>query len=144
MLPSNEDLAAAREMVKTSLDAGINLFDTAEGYGLGLAEEILGSALQELGCRDKAIIVTKVGPLFGSERIDGRACNLGAKHIVERCDLSLKRLQTDYIDLYLAHWPDPQTPIEETMQAVNKLHAAGKVRWFGVSNFLQRFTRSRA
>ena len=71
----------AREMVKTSLDTGINLFDTAEGYGLGLAEEVLGGALQELGCREKAIIVTKVGPLFGSERIDGRACNLSAKHI---------------------------------------------------------------
>jgi aryl-alcohol dehydrogenase-like predicted oxidoreductase len=134
-VPSNQDLATAREMVRTSLDAGINLFDTAEGYGLGLAEEILGSALQEIGSRAKAIVVTKVGPLFGSERIDGRACNLGAKHIVERCDLSLKRLRTDYIDLYLAHWPDPQTPIEETMQAVNKLHAAGKIRWFGVSNF---------
>ena len=86
---------------RTSLDAGINLFDTAEGYGLGLAEEILGGALQEIGSREKAIIVTKVGPLFGSERVDGRACNLSAEHIVERCERSLKRLQTDYIDLYL-------------------------------------------
>lgn len=134
-VPSPEDLASARQMVKTSLDVGINLFDTAEGYGLGLAEEILGGALQELGSRKKAIIVTKVGPLFGSERVDDRTCNLGAKHIVERCDLSLKRLKTDYIDLYLAHWPDPLTPIEETMEAVNQLHTAGKIRWFGVSNF---------
>jgi methylglyoxal reductase len=139
--PSDGDLASAREMVKTSLDIGINLFDTAEGYGLGLAEEILGGVLQELGCREKAILVTKVGPLFGSERVDGRTCDLRAKHIAERCDLSLKRLQTDYIDLYLAHWPDPLTPIEETMEAVNKLHADGKIRWFGVSNFANDLLR---
>jgi methylglyoxal reductase len=134
-VPSREDLAAADEMVRRSLDLGINLFDTAEGYGLGLAEEILGRILQEHGCREKAIIVTKVGPLFGSERVDGRTCNLSGKHILARCELSLKRLKTDYIDLYLAHWPDPLTPIEETMEAVNKLHAEGKIRWFGVSNF---------
>jgi aryl-alcohol dehydrogenase-like predicted oxidoreductase len=132
---SREDRAVAREMVQASLDVGINLFDTAEGYGLGLAEEILGSTLQELASREKAIIVTKVGPLFGSERVDGRTCNLTAEHILERCERSLKRLQTDYIDLYLAHWPDPVTPIEETMQAVDKLRTAGKIRWFGVSNF---------
>jgi aryl-alcohol dehydrogenase-like predicted oxidoreductase len=140
-VPSDGDLASAREMVKTSLDIGINLFDTAEGYGLGLAEEILGGVLQELGCREKTILVTKVGPLFGSERVDGRTCDLRAKHIAERCDLSLKRLQTDYIDLYLAHWPDPLTPIEETMEAVNKLHADGKIRWFGVSNFANDLLR---
>jgi aryl-alcohol dehydrogenase-like predicted oxidoreductase len=132
---SRENRAVAREMVQASLDVGINLFDTAEGYGLGLAEEILGSTLQELASREKAIIVTKVGPLFGSERVDGRTCNLTAEHILERCERSLKRLQTDYIDLYLAHWPDPVTPIEETMQAVDKLRTAGKIRWFGVSNF---------
>jgi aryl-alcohol dehydrogenase-like predicted oxidoreductase len=132
---SRENRAVAREMIQASLDVGINLFDTAEGYGLGLAEEILGSTLQELASREKAIIVTKVGPLFGSERVDGRTCNLTAEHILERCERSLKRLQTDYIDLYLAHWPDPVTPIEETMQAVDKLRTAGKIRWFGVSNF---------
>ena len=90
---------------------------------------------------EKAIIITKVGPLFGSEHVDGRTCDLRAKHIAERCDLSLKRLQTDYIDLYLAHWPDPLTPIEETMEAVNKLHADGKIRWFGVSNFANDLLR---
>ncbi len=141
-VPSSEDLAATREMVKTSLDAGINLFDTAEGYGLGLAEEMLGSALQELGCRERAIIVTKVGPLFGSERSGGRTCDLTAEHILARCELSLKRLRTDTIDLYLAHWPDPLTPVEETMEAINKLRAQGKIRWFGVSNFSDDLLRA--
>lgn len=134
-VPSPADLVATRDMVKASLDAGINLFDTAEGYGLGLAEELLGRTLEELGCREKTIIVTKVGPLFGSEQAGGRTCNLTAKHILARCESSLKRLRTDHIDLYLAHWPDPQTPIEETMDAVTTLQAQGKVRWFGVSNF---------
>ncbi|HET7238344.1 MAG TPA: aldo/keto reductase, partial [Terrimicrobiaceae bacterium] len=134
-VPSPADLADTREMVKAALDAGINLFDTAEGYGLGLAEELLGRALEELGCRDKTIIVTKVGPLFGTEQVGGRTCNLTRDHILARCDLSLKRLRTDHIDLYLAHWPDPQTPIEETMQAIETLRKQGKVRWFGVSNF---------
>ena len=134
-VPSPADLADTREMVKAALDAGINLFDTAEGYGLGLAEELLGRALEELGCRDKTIIVTKVGPLFGTEQVGGRTCNLTRDHILARCDLSLKRLRTDHIDLYLAHWPDPQTPIEETMQTIDTLKKQGKVRWFGVSNF---------
>ena len=133
--PTPEDFAATREMVRTAFDSGINLFDTAEGYGRGSAEEMLGRTLQELGCREKAVIVTKVGPLFGEEQTGGRTCNLSAKHIADRCALSLKRLRTDYVDLYLAHWPDPRTPIEETMEAVAKLKEEGKIRWFGVSNF---------
>ena len=132
---SPADLVATRDMVKAALDAGINLFDTAEGYGLGLAEEMLGRALGELGCREKAIVVSKVGPLFGSEQVAGRTCNLTAKHILARCELSLKRLRTDHLDLYLAHRPDPLTPIEETMEAVKALQMQGKIRWFGVSNF---------
>jgi aryl-alcohol dehydrogenase-like predicted oxidoreductase len=134
-VPTPNDFTAARDMVQAALDSGINFFDTAEGYGLGLAEEILGQTLEALGCREKAIIVTKVGPLFGDEQTGGRTCNLSAAHIRERCELSLKRLRTDHIDLYLAHWPDPSTPIEETMEAANKLKEQGKIRWFGVSNF---------
>jgi aryl-alcohol dehydrogenase-like predicted oxidoreductase len=76
-----------------------------------------------------------VGPLFAEEQIDGRKCNLSATHIAKRCELSLKRLRTDRVDLYLAHWPDPLTPIEETMAAANKLQEQGKIRWFGASNF---------
>ncbi|MGA7213099.1 MAG: aldo/keto reductase [Terrimicrobiaceae bacterium] len=133
--PTPDDFAAARGMVQAAFDSGINLFDTAEGYGRGLAEEILGKTLEELGCREKAIIITKVGPLFDEEQTNGRTCDLSAAHIAERCELSLNRLRTERIDLYLAHWPDPLTPLEETMEAVGKLQQQGKIRWFGVSNF---------
>jgi methylglyoxal reductase len=133
--PTSVDFSAVRDMVKAAFDAGINVFDTAEGYGRGLAEEMLGRALEDLGCREKAIIITKVGPLFGSEQVDGRTCNLTAENILARCQLSLERLRTDHIDLYLAHWPDPLTPVKETMEAVNALKAQGKIRSFGVSNF---------
>jgi aryl-alcohol dehydrogenase-like predicted oxidoreductase len=129
------DYAAIRQIVATAIDAGINVFDTAEGYGRGLGETLLGDALHTLGKRSRVHIVTKVGPLFGQEQIDGRAVNLRAKHIYERCDNSLKRLQTDYIDLYLAHRPDALTPIEETVGAMQTLQERGKIRYFGVSNF---------
>lgn len=129
------DKAVIIEMVRAALDAGITLFDTAEGYGRGLAEELIGTALQELGARDKSILVTKVGPLFTEEQTGGRSCNLSAAHIRTRCEQQLKRLRTDRIDLYLAHWPDAHTPIEETAAVMNDLRREGKIRWFGVSNF---------
>lgn len=132
---SAEDLDAATAMVKTALESGINLFDTAEGYGRGLAEEMLGLSLERLKARDQALIVTKVGPLFETEQIDGRPVNLSRTHIFERCEQSLRRLHTDHIDLYLAHRPDDLTPIDETMAAVATLKEQGKIRWFGVSNF---------
>jgi len=124
-----------QQVVASALDTGINLFDTAEGYGRGLAETLLGQALKSLGKRGDAVVVTKVGPLFDDEVIDGRDTNLSAKHIFQRCEGSLQRLQTDYIDLYLAHRPDPATPIEETMSAMEELKRQGKIRHFGVSNF---------
>jgi len=133
--PSSEDIASVRDMVRTALDDGINLIDTAEGYGRGLAEDLLGRSLEELGRRDEAVIVTKVGPLFDEEKVGARECNLSASHIIRRCDESLKRLRTDRIDLYLAHRPDSSTPIEETMQAAEELKKQGKILAFGVSNF---------
>lgn len=129
------DKAGTQEVVRAALESGINLFDTAEGYGRGMAEELLGSALQELKARDKAVIVTKVGPLFSEEQVGDRTCNLTAAHIRVRCEQQLRRLKTDRIDLYLAHWPDPRTPIEETASVMNELKREGKIRWFGVSNF---------
>jgi len=133
--PSSEDIASVQDMVRAALDDGINLIDTAEGYGRGLAEDLLGRALEDLGRRDEVVIVTKVGPLFEGEQAGGRECNLSASHIISRCDESLKRLRTDHIDLYLAHRPDPSTPIEETMQAAEELRKQGKILAFGVSNF---------
>lgn len=129
------DKAGTQEMVRVALECGITLFDTAEGYGRGTAEELLGSALHELKARDQAVIVTKVGPLFTEEQSNGRTCNLSAAHIRDRCEKALRRLKTDHIDLYLAHWPDTHTPIEETAAVMQELREAGKIRWFGVSNF---------
>ena len=133
--PTEADFQTVSSMVHAALDAGLTLFDTAEGYGRGRAETLLGRALAESNRRAEATIVTKVGPLFGSEQLDGRTCNLSATHIISRCEQSLRRLRTDHIDLYLAHWPDPLTPIAETMQAVATLRDQGKIRAFGVSNF---------
>ena len=133
--PTEKDFGDIRAMVSAALDAGITLFDTAESYGLGRAESLLGRALQELERRNDAFLVTKVGPLFGPEQSNGRSCDLSAAHIIARCEQSLSRLHTDRIDLYLAHWPDPLTPLEETMQAAATLKAQGKIRAFGVSNF---------
>lgn len=129
------EYADVRAMVAEAFACGITLFDTAEGYGLGLAETHLGRALEELGERQRAVIVTKVGPLFGVEQENGRTCNLSREHILRRCEESLRRLRTGCIDLYLAHWPDPKTPLAETMEAMDQLKSQGKIRWFGVSNF---------
>ncbi len=128
------DYDSPREIVKAALESGITLFDTAEGYGRGRAEELLGNALKDLNARDQVVIVSKTGPLFSEEQVNGREQNLSAASIRERCELALKRLKTDRIDLYLAHHPDPLTPIEETATAMAQLKQEGKIRWFGVSN----------
>ena len=121
---------AAAEIVNRALDVGINLIDTANSYGEGLSEEFIGRALK--GKREQAVIATKV-----STRVaDGP--NLGGnsrKHIVQEVEKSLRRLDTDYIDLYQIHWVDPNTPIEETLSVLDDLVHQGKVRYIGCSNF---------
>ncbi|MGN1002018.1 MAG: aldo/keto reductase [Oscillospiraceae bacterium] len=114
----------ADEMVGTAMDSGINFFDTADTYSDGLAEEILGKAL---GARRKdAVLITKIAP--------GRE-GLTRRHILEGCEASLKRLGTDYIDVYELHIYDAGTPLEETMGALHELVKAGKCRYIGCSNF---------
>ena len=110
------------DTVHSALDAGINFIDTAEGYGDGYSEEMLGRALK--GRRDEAIIATKVSQ-----------SNLAPAEIRAACESSLKRLQTDYIDLYQVHWPSRDIPFEDTMAALLDLQNAGKIRVIGVSNF---------
>ena len=105
-----------------ALDAGINLFDTAEGYGNGYSEEMLGRSLK--GRRGEAIIATKVSEL-----------NLAPDDLRAACERSLKRLDTDVIDLYQAHWPNRDVPFEDSMAALLDLQAQGKIRVIGVSNF---------
>lgn len=116
-------------VVDQALELGINYFDTANSYGIGRSEEALGVALQ--GKRQQALIATKFGNRMGDGPND-----IGASRtaIVNACEASLRRLQTDYIDLYQLHWPDHDTPIEETLRALDDLVRAGKVRYIGCSN----------
>jgi aryl-alcohol dehydrogenase-like predicted oxidoreductase len=128
------DLAGTREVVDAALDAGITLFDTADVYGgTGASEELLGVALA--GRRDAVVLATK----FGHQDYDmGYGAAAGAKggraYIRRAVEASLRRLRTDYIDLYQLHTPDPSTPIEETLAALDELVHAGKVRYLGSSN----------
>lgn len=121
----------ATEMVSITLDAGVNFFDTADIYSAGASEEILGEAL---GARRKdAIITTKVGFRTGPGLHD---IGLSRQHVLESCHASMRRLRTDYIDLYLLHTYDPLVPLEETLRALEDLVRQGKVRYIGCSNFM--------
>ena len=120
----------ASAVVDCALDLGINYFDTANSYGIGASEQCLGVALE--GKRSSAVIATKFGNRVGDGPNDIGTSRIS---IVNACEASLKRLKTDYIDLYQIHWPDRSTPIEETLRALDDLVRAGKVRYLGVSNF---------
>jgi aryl-alcohol dehydrogenase-like predicted oxidoreductase len=128
--------------IRTALDKGINLIDTAPVYGFGRSEEIVGKAVKEQGGRDRVILATKTGVEW---RNGGVSRNASRERILREVDHSLQRLHTDYIDLYQVHWPDPLVPIEETALAMRELHEAGKIRAIGVSNFSpQQMERFRA
>jgi aryl-alcohol dehydrogenase-like predicted oxidoreductase len=127
---TNEDESI--RTIHAALDRGINLIDTAPVYGFGRSEEVVGRALAQDGRRRQAVIATKVGLAW----TDGKPYrNAGRSRIVREVDDSLRRLQTDVIDIYQVHWPDPATPIEETAEAMAALYRAGKIRAIGVSNF---------
>ena len=122
----------ADKLVKKSVDAGINFIDTANVYSEGMSEEITGQALHNLGLNRHAIVLaTKVRGSMGPGPNDK---GLTRKHILHQADASLKRLKTDYIDLYQVHSYDPLTPIEETLRALDDLVRSGKVRYIGASN----------
>lgn len=118
--------------IHAALDKGINLIDTAPAYGQGRSEEIVGKALKEYGRRDEIVIATKTGLDWVGETVFRNGTKARIKKEAED---SLKRLQTDYIDIYQVHWPDPLTPIEETAEAMHELYKEGKIRAIGVSNF---------
>ncbi len=124
-----ESIAAIHQ----ALDAGINLIDTAPIYGLGHAEETVGKAIQ--GRRHEVLVATKCGLLLPKSEEDLPPRCLGRDSVLRECDSSLRRLRTDTIDLYQCHWPDPETPIEETMGALTTLWERGKIRAIGLSNF---------
>ena len=121
----------AREHFAMALDAGINFFDTADVYSAGLSEEITGFYLNEMASRDDVILATKVHGVMGA---GPNRRGLSRKHILEACDNSLRRLRMDYIDLYQIHRWDPKTPIEETLDTLDSLVRAGKVRYLGASS----------
>jgi 1-deoxyxylulose-5-phosphate synthase len=117
---------------RRAIEAGINFFDTADVYSLGVSEEITGRALKEYGPpRDKIVIATKVFNAMGS---DPNQKGLSRKHIMHAIDDSLRRLQTDYVDLYQIHRFDPHTPIEETLEALDQVVRSGKALYIGASS----------
>jgi aryl-alcohol dehydrogenase-like predicted oxidoreductase len=132
--------------IQTAVDHGMTTIDTAAVYGFGLSEELVGKAVK--GKRDKVQILTKFGLLwdekkgkffFASKDNEGRDVSIyhyaSKERVVSDCDKSLKRLGTDYIDLYQIHWPDPTTPVSETMEALEILQKKGKIRAGAVSNY---------
>jgi aryl-alcohol dehydrogenase-like predicted oxidoreductase len=123
-------LEEARRQVDQCLDAGVNLFDTADVYSGGLSEEILGKALN--GRRDDVLVATKVRMPMGSGPNDA---GLSLHHVISGCEASLRRLGTDHIDLYQVHEWDGATPLEETLEALDRLVRSGKVRYVGCSNY---------
>jgi aryl-alcohol dehydrogenase-like predicted oxidoreductase len=131
MWGGNSDLDLSIRTVRSAIERGISLIDTAPVYGFGRSEEIVGTALAA-GLRDRAVIATKAG----LEWRDGKVRrNSSPARIREEVETSLRRLRTDYIDLYQVHWPDPLVPIQETAGALARLLKEGKIRAIGVSNY---------
>lgn len=120
------------DAIKAALECGINFIDTAPAYNAGKAECYVGETLSKLKKRREVVISTKCGNKF----VDGKYLRCGSKEsVLKQCDESLKNLKTDYIDIYLVHWPDPDVELEETIDAVSTLKKEGKILHAGVSNF---------
>jgi len=136
------DKREAVATIRAALEQGINLIDTAPVYGFGVSEEIVGQAVAAAGLRAQAVIATKVGLEWRAGKVYRNATR---GRIMREIDESLRRLRTDYIDIYQVHWPDPLVPIEETAEAMRTLHDQGKIRAIGVSNFsveqMERFRK---
>ena len=120
-------------IVDRALDAGLNFLDTANVYGRGSSEEITGEALKRNGSRSRVVLATKFHGRMDDD--DPNAAGSSRRHIIEQCEASLRRLQTDYIDIYQIHRPRPEVAIDETLRALDDLVRAGKVRYLGSSTF---------
>jgi 1-deoxyxylulose-5-phosphate synthase len=125
------DEEASRPFIKRALEQGINFFDTADLYSLGVSEEVVGRALKDYAKRHEVVIATKVYNKMGDAPNDR---GLSRKHIFDSIDASLRRLQVDHVDLYQTHRWDHETPIEETLEALNDVVRAGKARYIGASS----------
>ena len=136
------DEEASRPFVKRALELGINFFDTADMYSDGASEEVLGRAIRDFAPREDVVIATKVFNPMGPGPNDR---GLSRKHILDAIDASLKRLGMDHVDLYQLHRYDPETPIEETLEALNDVVRAGKARYIGASSmFAWQFAQALA
>lgn len=122
------------DIIHAAIDMGINFFDVAPVYGWGVSETLLGKALKD-GKRNHVLIASKAGLTW--EKKYETQNNLSRENLFREIDESLRRLQTDHIDIYQMHWPDPNTPLEETAEALKELKKAGKIRYVGLSNFNQ-------
>ncbi len=129
--PTPED--ESMTMIDAALDEGVNFLDTANVYNRGRSEEIVGAALKRNGRRDRIVLATKVHGRMDDD--DVLAAGNNRRHIIAQCEASLRRLQTDYIDLYQIHRPDSTVPLDETLRALDDLIRAGKVRYIGTSTF---------
>jgi aryl-alcohol dehydrogenase (NADP+) len=129
--PWTLDEAASRPFIKRALEKGITFFDTADMYSRGASEEVLGRALKDFAVRDQVVVATKVFHPMGEGPNDR---GLSRKHILDAIDASLRRLGMDYVDLYQIHRFDYDTPIEETLEALNDVVRAGKARYIGASS----------
>ncbi len=128
------DESEAVDAIRHAVDRGINLIDTAAVYGMGHSESIVGRALQRHGLRDQVVLATKGGLNWSEDHT--QVWREATRERLEReVEDSLRRLGTEVIDVYQVHWPDPQTPVEETARAMESLYRAGKIRAIGVSNF---------
>ncbi|HUX11643.1 MAG TPA: aldo/keto reductase [Spirochaetia bacterium] len=123
----------AYAIIDRALDSGINFLDTANVYSRGKSEEMTGEALKRNGKRGQVVLATKVHGVMADD--DPNASGNSRRHIIEQCEVSLKRLKTDYLDLYQIHRPESSTPIDETLRALDDLVRAGKVRYIGTSTF---------
>lgn len=122
------------ETIRYAVELGVTLIDTAPVYGMGRSEEIVGKTMGRYGLRDQVVLATKCG-LNWSENPTRVWREATRERIVHEVEDSLRRLNTDHIDLYQVHWPDPKTPMEETARAMDDLYRSGKIRAIGVSNF---------
>ena len=126
----------SQRIIDRAIDAGINFIDTANVYSLGRSEEVVGDALHRNGHRHHIVLATKVhGNMRPDDKLDPNQASNSRRHIIEQAEASLRRLKTDYIDLYQIHRPDPETAIDETLRALDDLVRSGKVRYIGSSTF---------
>ncbi|WP_367565320.1 aldo/keto reductase [Lacrimispora sp.] len=131
---SMDDKKSSR-IIHAAIEKGINFFDVAPVYGFGHSEMVLGAALKEGSHRNKVLIASK-GGLLWNEKHETRN-NLSKASLLKEIDATLTRLQTDHVDIYQMHWPDPNVPLEETAEALQEMKRAGKIRYVGLSNFSQ-------